>query len=376
MNPRPLLNTFFSAFAALSLPGHFAFAGSVSTTSKPNCPAYFRNLTHIEIGLQHTITEMNGTMWNDLAVEIEHLDPTRDARVILRDRDDNVLVFGKFADSKNELGYFIPFLESGPSGKREVVYHALDSELEFELTGRTVMARLDRKELVSLAEFHADAITGFEARQELERARELAKLKLRLKEKRAFMAADEIHTTETRKMELEESLRKTPLSQSRILKAPPEAFQKMGLLDIILGQTDRNTSNWMVGPHGKVLAIDNPRILGLSMKFSRADTFGTEELPRLALGAVDPVVKAKILSLTPKRLSEILTDHEIPAIYQYFSKRNLARVQKLLRANASFDEILNDATRFTAGDVLPVAIGAAGAGGGIYYLINEKKTEK
>lgn len=313
-------------------------------------------------------------MWNDLAAEIEHLDVARDPRIILRDPNGKTVVFGKYASSKIEIGYFYPFLESGPSGKREVVYHAIDQELGFDLTGRTVLARLNGGEKVSLAKLHEGALTGVEARYELERANHVIELENFIEANRrdwepALMAQFE-HALESQK----EALLLNPVSNARILKTPSAAFQKMGLLDMVLGQTDRNNGNWMVDEAGNLKAIDNARVLGIRMRFDPFNTHTHIATPKGVLGEVDPEAKAKLLALTPERLAAILTEHKIPAVYRYFADRNLRNIQRLLRANATFETISAESAKLSVNDYIPMAIAVGGAGGavaGTFYFVKD-----
>jgi len=237
-----------------------------------------------------------------------------------------------------------------------------------------VLAKLNSGEKVSLAQFHGDSISGYDAGTELGRKRRLGSIKLKLKEERAMLTGAQIHELESELIDLEASLKRLPHEQSRLLKASPVTFQKMGLMDMVLGQTDRNSGNWMINSHGEIKAIDNARVLSTNQRFRPLDTYTKESLPSAAFGKIDPEAKQSLLKLTPERLEEILKARRIPAIYRHFSKRNLRRVQELLRSDASFGEIVEEMSRITAVDFVPYAIVAAGAAGtaGVVYGIKSE----
>jgi hypothetical protein len=355
------------------------FWTAAAFADSPACVIYFKSLVRMwslsshggttEISSRVRITELTESMWNDLAAEIQVQDVARDPRIILRDPEGNTVAFGKFASSKIEIGYFYPLIENGPSGKREVVYHALDKELGTGLTGRTVSAKLPSGERISVAEFHSDAIEGWDARNEINRADEAQRLRDLLKKHPDTFGPELTLSIEKAIAATEADLIANGAQETRIQKVPPGSFQKMGLMDIVLGQTDRNTGNWMVTKDGKLKAIDNARILGISMKFKKLDTYKSELLSPEILGQIDAETKAQFLALTPLKLDELLKFHKIPAVYRHFARKNLEMVQARLRENKTFEQILEDASARTVNDFIPLAIvtSVAAAGAGVTY---------
>ncbi|MEO5667062.1 MAG: hypothetical protein ABIR96_03295 [Bdellovibrionota bacterium] len=126
---------------------------------------------------------------------------------------------------------------------------------------------------------------------------------------------------------------------AELTKVPRAEIQKMYLLDAVLGSQDRHARNWMIDDKGSMKLIDNE----FSLPLTPAPRWGhytdiNASFPQ-AKGPIEAELAKKILDMTANKQTDTLAAQKIPAEAIRLANLRLEKVQEMIRAGSSMEEI-------------------------------------
>jgi hypothetical protein len=253
-------------------------------------------------------------------------------------------VYVKTAASRNEAPAYIPFIESYPAGRRDMMYRVADVAFEMGLTDATSFGQLDSGLTVTIQTYYADARSigdgGLQGElKSLANARGSQAMNLAF----AVLVQRQVGADNASVADVVEQFKTDPRVESleRFEKMNVWQFQGMGMLDMVLAHRDRTPGNWGILRNGTIKTWDNRKILNRHIELdARVATYDVHLIPENFLGPIDPIAREKMLSITPDQFNQLMSEIGIPWIYRVSAVYRFKRLQKLLGKNVTFATLL------------------------------------
>lgn len=158
-------------------------------------------------------------------------------------------------------------------------------------------------------------------------------------------------------------------SSTALEKANPKDVQKSVLLDFLLGQSDRTSTNWMIDQNGNIRLIDNSMSLpGLRVSFLNTNSH-LHYFKGIIKQGIDPSLRELFQSLNENQMIQFLSNYKLSdrAIDAAIFRLNM--VKKLLREEP--DHALEIIAKINSGQKLKLFLGGSAALIGTYVIYNK-----